>query len=135
MTVPLDVEAYRVRSAIRDLIALNALLVDQLRFDEWVMLYRPDGVHESGGVRSEGREELRRYIEAVVPAEGLVHLCGRSVVDLSSPTRATATTSWISMRVFESQVELAFAGRYFDCLEETEDGWRFAYRRNDLLGR
>jgi SnoaL-like protein len=135
MTVPHEVEAYRVRSAIRDVIALNALLVDQLRFDEWAMLYCPDGVHESRGVRSEGREELRRYIEAAVPAEGLVHLCGRSVVELPSPTRATATTSWISVRVSGSQVELAFAGRYSDCLEETEDGWRFAYRRNDLLER
>lgn len=151
MTSYMGGDPSRALSAIRDLIALNALLVDQRRFDEWVLLYCDNGVHESGGVCSQGPEELRRYIEKAVPSEGLVHLCGRSLVELQSTTEATAVTSWLSVRKLPgptsagsriepgstsagSRIELAFAGRYIDRFEMTENGWLFAYRFNDLLG-
>jgi len=65
------------------------------------------------------------------PASFRIHHVSTMLIDVLSPDRAKAKSNWMAM----TEIGPDHAGRYIDDLRKTDEGWRIAHRRVEVLWR
>ncbi|MEZ5137505.1 MAG: nuclear transport factor 2 family protein [Acidimicrobiales bacterium] len=130
------------REAVRDLLARYTWAGDRGRSDDLAACFLEDGVLDVGehGGRWEGREEIRRQIDAVArraAAEGAAgpvqHQVSSVLIDLLDTTAAEVRSYFCVL----TDIGVDHWGTYRDRVElDHADGtWRFASRTVRVLGR
>jgi uncharacterized protein (TIGR02246 family) len=120
--------------AIRRTLALYCQLCDDGRFEEWAELYTDDATFTVMGRTHEGRDAIRRFIEAGQPPERRgKHVCANPLIEVDGD-RATAATDYVFVARDAERLVVTSAGRYHDRLVRDGDRWRFAERRIAFLG-
>ena len=112
-------------SAIRRLLADYCHLLDDGRFDEWIVLFDEDVVFTVMGNRLRGRDEVRSFIEPTQQeGDRGRHMLSEPVIDVDGDTALAATDY-----VFVSRSNTILStGRYVDVIRRAPDRWRFASR-------
>lgn len=132
-----DLAPLVAREAVRDLVARYTWAGDGGRSAELAGLFRADGVLDVGehGGRWEGRAEIEAQLDAVaarVAAAGAApgpvrHHVSSLVIDVSSPTEATASSYFLVL----TSIGVDHWGRYRDqvAVDPADGAWRFVERR------
>lgn len=108
-------------------------MLDDGRFDEWVVVFTEDVVFTVMGHRLEGRDAVRAFIEPTQQADDRGrHMLSEPLIDLDEDrgeARVMTDYAFISrnLRVLSS-------GRYHDVLRRDGDRWRIASREIVFLG-
>ena len=112
-------------SAIRRLLADYCHLLDDGRFDEWIVLFDEDVVFTVMGNRLRGRDEVRSFIEPTQQeGDRGRHMLSEPVIDVDGDTARAATDY-----VFVSRpTTILSTGRYVDVIRRAPDRWRFTSR-------
>ena len=112
-------------SAIRRLLADYCHLLDDGRFDEWIVLFDEDVVFTVMGNRLRGRDEVRSFIEPTQQeGDRGRHMLSEPVIDVDGDTARAATDY-----VFVSRTNTILStGRYVDVIRRAPDRWRFTSR-------
>ena len=118
-------------SAIRRLLVDYCHLIDDGRFDEWILLFNEDIVFTVMGNRLVGRAELRGFIEpSQQEGDRGRHLLSEPRIDLDGDTaRVTTDYAFVS----RSNTILS-TGRYFDTVRRAKDRWCFSSREIVFTG-
>jgi len=119
------------KDAIRELMARYCFHFDNGEFDAWLDLFTADGAFDLGSRgRFGGRESLQKFLNSLPLTNGvplMKHCVMNSIVSVDG-SRATAQSYVVVVRGGD-QLVVSVAGRYFDQLEKTDDGWRFSERK------
>ena len=112
-------------SAIRRLLADYCHLLDDGRFDEWIVLFDEDVVFIVMGNRLRGRDEVRSFIEPTQQEDDRGrHILSEPVIEVDGDTALVATDY-----VFVSRANTILStGRYLDTMRRTPGRWGFASR-------
>ena len=107
---------------------------DDGRFDEWSQLFTADGRFVVGGNATQGREPIRKMMEAMLPPGSRgKHITSNTIVNLDSD-RATSTTDYLFVRPAPTGPVIVAAGRYHDRLVRDGDRWLLEERTITMLG-
>lgn len=106
---------------------------DDGRFDEWAELFTEDASFVVSGSVTRGRDAIREYMQAVLPAESRgKHVTTNSLIDVDGDT-ATAATDYLFVRPTAQGPAIVAAGRYDDRLVRDGTRWRFRERTITML--
>jgi uncharacterized protein (TIGR02246 family) len=113
-----------VAAGVRAVIGAHTQAQDAGRTDDIVALYAPDGILELPGMDPvRGRDALREAFKGWAPTQPQLHLVGNTVVTVSGPDEATASSDV----VFHVRGETGWApqvvGRYEDTLRHVDGTW------------
>jgi hypothetical protein len=130
----------QVKSACTDLIVGFAYLVDQRRYPELCDLFAEDGIFERPGLRAEGHEAIRAFLDARSLETETRHVCAPPFFEEIGKDHARAITyvsmfhgppppegSPISVTGVAGLVE--FHHRFI----RTEAGWRIAHHESRVV--
>ncbi len=119
---------------VRRTIAAYSQHCDDGRFDQWSDLFADDAHLVLAGRTTEGRDDIRRYMESVQPPEARgKHITSHSLVEVDGDT-AVAHTDYLFVRAGSEGLALVATGRYHDQLVRDGSRWRFRRREISLLG-
>lgn len=119
---------------VRRTIAAYSQHCDDGRFDQWSDLFAADAHLVLGGQTTEGRDDIRRYMESVQPPEARgKHITSNSLVEVDGDT-AVARTDYLFVRPGAEGLTMVATGRYHDQLVRDGSRWRFRRREITLLG-
>lgn len=120
--------------AIRSLLARFSMATDIGTPEEYLAVLTDDVVIElPGAAPREGLEAARRGVEAtrasglLGPGSRTLHHLGGSIVSIDGDA-AESITTYVFLRLGDDAAA-PIAGRYYDTLRRTPDGWRLAHRR------
>lgn len=114
--------------------------VDRREYDAFVALFAADGVFERAGQLSQGRDAIRRFLDAR-PADRVTrHVCGNVRIDMTGPDTATGSCSALMFQATApegTQPPLAASHPvvvdYADDYVRTAAGWKFRHRRTTVV--
>jgi uncharacterized protein (TIGR02246 family) len=107
--------------------------LDDGDFDRWVELFTEDARLLFAGLTSEGRPDIRAFMEQVQPPEGRgKHITANALVDVDGDS-ASAHTDYLFLRPTAEGLVPVATGRYHDELVRDGEGWRFRRREITLL--
>jgi 3-phenylpropionate/cinnamic acid dioxygenase small subunit len=119
---------------VRRTIAAYSQHCDDGRFDQWSDLFAEDAHLVLGDQTTEGRDDIRRYMESVQPPEARgKHITANSLVEVDGDT-AEAHTDYLFVRPGAGGLTMVATGRYHDELVRDGSEWRFRRREITLLG-
>jgi 3-phenylpropionate/cinnamic acid dioxygenase small subunit len=127
-TTATDLADLADRVAIRDLTARYNDAIDDVRLDDYLACFTPDGVLDIDGLgRGQGPDQIRPMVEPIAPIA--VHLTLDAVVEVDGDTATQRCRFLLGRRSGDrSDFSIVTSGRYHDRLIRTADGWRFAER-------
>jgi uncharacterized protein (TIGR02246 family) len=113
-----------VAAGVRAVIGAHTQAQDAGRTDDIVALYAPDGILELPGMDPvRGHDALREAFKDWAPTQPQLHLVGNTVVTVSGPDEATASSDV----VFHVRGETGWApqvvGHYEDTLRHVDGTW------------
>jgi hypothetical protein len=122
--------------AIREVLALYCMLLDDRRFEDWGRLFAEDGEWTIPWASFTGREAIVQGLRGidVGPPGWCKHITHYPVVRIEGAAHARA---WSDLSCYVRDREsgawsLVSAGRYYDELEKTDGYWRFKRRLADI---
>jgi 3-phenylpropionate/cinnamic acid dioxygenase small subunit len=130
-------DSARAHAIASTLTARYALLWDDRRYDEWILLFVEGARFDWRGKIYDGREAIQRGIGSgnrARPAGPGLHAMANTIAlaDGDGSIKASSDFQYISPR--DGHNECLFAGRLFDSIVVTSDGWRFSSRCVRFLG-
>lgn len=125
------------RTAIAELGAAYAVLLDQGRFAEVASLFVEDGVlHRADGTVLIGRANILGAQSKREPSLRTVHHVSLPLIDLLGPNEAKAVSNFIAVTVRADSASLGPAMGYFeDRYRRVAQTWRLSERRIHLVYR
>jgi 3-phenylpropionate/cinnamic acid dioxygenase small subunit len=121
---------------IRYLVARYSSLWDDRRFDEWIQLFTPAAVFDWRGHLAHGPVAIQRMIgegNTDRPTEPDSHIMANPIIDLGEHT-ARVVSDFLYVVARQGRYNIVHAGRAYDQLVVTPQGWRFAARAVRFLG-
>jgi hypothetical protein len=125
------------RAAIEKTLAACTQAGDARKADAYAECFTSEGVLDLGDPRLEGRDAIRRFMQAPSPipqprgrAPGFVsHHLTTCRIELTSPGSATVRTYWLVTTV----IGIDHNGYYDDIFSQVGDAWLIASRRPRTL--
>jgi len=119
---------------VRRTIAAYSQHCDDGRFDQWSDLFTDDARLVVAGRTTDGRDDIRSYMESVQPPEARgKHITANCLVEVDGDA-AVARTDYLFVRAQPEGLTLVATGRYLDQLVRDGSRWRFRQREITLLG-
>jgi hypothetical protein len=122
--------------AIREVLALYCMLLDDRRFEDWGKLFAKDAEWTIPWASFRGQEAIVQGLREidVGPPGWCKHISHFPVIRIESASRAYA---WSDLSCYvrdraSGEWSLVAAGRYYDELEKAGGQWRFKRRRADI---
>jgi SnoaL-like domain len=115
---------------VSNLLARYCWIVDEKRFDDWSMCFKPDGVFRVGGQAYSGRAAIAEFVSGSIGDYRLIrHLTYHPEIVFTSKSEARARCYFSLVAITGDGRDIQALGRYDDRLELTADGWAFAERQ------
>ncbi len=119
---------------IRRTLTRYCQLCDDGRFAEWGELFTSDARFWVMGRAHEGRDAIRKFIEAGLPPERRGKHVAVSPLIVVDGDEARAWTDFVFVGQAGDGLAVTSAGRYHDHLRRDGDRWRFTLREIVFLG-
>jgi 3-phenylpropionate/cinnamic acid dioxygenase small subunit len=130
----------RVRAELRALVEEYAMITDALDYEAWVNLFIPDGEFSPTNAGEDEPfvvwtgERLQDVLHNNDQWKRTFHLIGNHRVTFDDPEHPKGVTYCLAHHLYRDQPKAyVMLMRYFDDYIETDDGWRFAARRPEMV--